>query len=32
MTLLPKVQECFSSAKNDEERGKKHKGLLFVGG
>lgn len=31
MTILPKVQECFSSAQNDEERGKKHKGLLFVG-
>ncbi len=23
--------DCFSSAKKDEEKGKKHKGLLFVG-
>ncbi len=31
MTLLPKVFECFSIAKKDEEKGKKHKGLLLVG-
>lgn len=31
MTLPPKVYECFSSAKKDEDKGKKHKGLLFVG-
>ena len=28
---MNKVNECFSNAKNDEEKGKKHKGLLFVG-
>lgn len=32
MNIKPKVYECFSSAKKDEERGKKHKGLIFVGG
>ncbi len=31
MTIKPKVYECFSIAKKDEEKGKKHKGLLFVG-
>ncbi len=31
MTFKPKVFECFSSARKDEEKGKKHKGLLFVG-
>ena len=31
MTIKPKVYDCFSSARNDEEKGKKHKGLLFVG-
>lgn len=31
MTLVPKVFECFSNAKKEEEKGKKHKGLLFVG-
>ena len=31
MTTKPKVFECFSLAKKDEEKGKKHKGLLFVG-
>ncbi|MBI2148879.1 hypothetical protein HYU23_04315 [Candidatus Woesearchaeota archaeon] len=28
---MNKVHDCFSNAKNDEEKGKKHKGLLFVG-
>ncbi|MBI2147587.1 hypothetical protein HYU19_03850 [Candidatus Woesearchaeota archaeon] len=32
MTVKLKVDECFSIAKKDEEKGKKHKGLLFVGG
>ena len=31
MTIKPKIFECFSSARKDEEKGKKHKGLLFVG-
>ncbi|HLD00130.1 MAG TPA: hypothetical protein VJC39_00120 [Candidatus Nanoarchaeia archaeon] len=31
MTTKPKVFDCFSLAKKDEEKGKKHKGLLFVG-
>lgn len=31
MTIKPKVFECLSSAKKEEEKGKKHKGLLFVG-
>lgn len=31
MTSIPKVFECFSSARKDEEKGKKHKGLFFVG-
>ena len=31
MTAKPKVYECFSSAKRDEEKGKKHKGLIFIG-
>lgn len=31
MTSIPKVFECFSVAKKEEEKGKKHKGLLFVG-
>lgn len=26
-----KVKECFISAKKDEERGKKHKGLIIIG-
>mgnify|MGYP001584087823 CR=1 FL=1 len=26
-----KVSGCFSSARKDEEKGKKHKGLLFIG-
>ena len=30
MTTKPKVFECFSLARKDEEKGKKHKGLLFV--
>lgn len=30
MTIKPKLFECFFSAKKDEEKGKKHKGLLFV--
>lgn len=31
MTSKPKVYDCFSIAKQDEENGKKHKGLLLVG-
>lgn len=31
MILKPKIFECFSNAKKEEEKGKKHKGLLFVG-
>jgi len=31
MIIKLKVFECFSLAKKDEEKGKKHKGLLFVG-
>lgn len=31
MAEVPKINECFSSAKKDEEKGKKHKGILFVG-
>lgn len=31
MISKPKVYECFSNAKKDEEKGRKHKGLLFVG-
>lgn len=31
MTIKPKVQDCFLTAKKDESRDKKHKGLLFVG-
>lgn len=31
MITKPKVYECFSSAKIDNDKGKKHKGLLFVG-
>lgn len=31
MNEVPKVYDCFSSAKKDEEKGKKHKGILFVG-
>ncbi len=30
MTAKPKVYECFSSAKKDEEKRKKHKGLLVI--
>ncbi len=29
--MKPKIFECFSLAKKEEENGKKHKGLLFVG-
>ena len=29
--MKPKLFECFTIAKKDEEKGKKHKGLLFVG-
>lgn len=29
--IKPKIQDCFFNAKKDEEKGKKHKGLLFVG-
>ena len=29
--IKSKVLDCFSNAKKDEEKGKKHKGLLFVG-
>ncbi len=28
---MNKINECFSNAKKDEDKGKKHKGLLFVG-
>ena len=28
---MDKLKECFSNAKRDEDKGKKHKGLLFVG-
>jgi uncharacterized protein (UPF0332 family) len=31
MVELPKVYDCFSIAKKEEEKGKKHKGILFVG-
>ena len=31
MTTKPKVFVCFSLARKDEEKGKKHKGLLFIG-
>ncbi len=31
MNIKLKVYECFLNAKKDEEKGKKHKGLLFVG-
>jgi len=31
MIAEPKVYDCFSSARKDEEKGRKHKGLLFVG-
>lgn len=31
MTAKPKVFECFSSTRKEEEKEKKHKGLLFVG-
>jgi hypothetical protein len=31
MTTNHKIFECFSLAKKEEEKGKKHKGLLFVG-
>lgn len=31
MTINSKTHECFSQAKKEEEKGKKHKGLLFVG-
>ena len=31
MTIKPKIFECFSSARKDEEMGKKHKGIIFVG-
>lgn len=30
MMIKPEVNNCFSSAIKDEEKGKKHKGLLFV--
>lgn len=30
MTIQAKVYECFSLAKKEEEKGKKHKGLLIV--
>jgi len=30
MTIKPKIFECFFLAKKEEEKGKKHKGLLFV--
>lgn len=29
--MKPKIYDCFSSAKKDEEKARKHKGLLFVG-
>ena len=29
--IFKQVSECFSIAKKDEEKGKKHKGLLFIG-
>lgn len=31
MTIKQNLQDCFSSAKKDEEKDRKHKGLLFVG-
>ncbi|MBI1969467.1 hypothetical protein HYS48_02120 [Candidatus Woesearchaeota archaeon] len=31
MNVSSKVRECFVSAKRDEDKGSKHKGLLFVG-
>lgn len=31
MISIPKVFECFSIARKEEEKGKKHKGLLFLG-
>jgi uncharacterized protein (UPF0332 family) len=31
MTAEPKAHGCFLSAKKDEEKGKKHKGLLLIG-
>lgn len=31
MTPAPKILDCFSSAKKDEEKGKKHNGLLYIG-
>jgi len=31
MNVDSKLYDCFSSAKKDEEKDKKHKGLLFVG-
>ncbi|MCK5281889.1 MAG: hypothetical protein KAK00_00635 [Nanoarchaeota archaeon] len=31
MSIRRKVQDCFLSAKKDEEKGKKHRGLLLVG-
>lgn len=31
MITKPKVFECFSQAKKEDQKGKKHKGLLFVG-
>ena len=30
MSVLEKVKNCFINAKKDEEKGKKHKGLLVV--
>ena len=31
MHAHPKIKECFESAKRDEDKGKKHKGLIIVG-
>lgn len=30
MDIRPKIRECFLNAKKDENRGKKHKGLLII--
>jgi hypothetical protein len=30
MSVLEKVKNCFINAKKDEEKGRKHKGLLMV--
>lgn len=29
--MSKKVEDCFANAKKDEDKGKKHKGLLFIG-